>query len=47
MSFQGTDPAPDARIDTLVGVYRVKSLLGVGGTGTVCEASAPAERGSR
>ena len=41
MSHQGTDPGADARIGTMVGVYRVDSLLGVGGMGTVYEATAP------
>jgi serine/threonine protein kinase len=41
MSYQGTDPAADPRIGTLVGPYRVDSLLGVGGMGVVYGATAP------
>ena len=41
MSHQGPGPEADARIGTMVGVYRVDSLLGVGGMGTVYAATAP------
>jgi serine/threonine protein kinase len=35
------DARPDARIGTTVGVYRLDSLIGVGGMGTVYQATAP------
>jgi serine/threonine-protein kinase len=41
MSYQGREPSADARIGTKVGGYQIVSLLGVGGMGTVYEATAP------